>query len=162
MQYMSKRTNIGGQCIMSNSHADEFTLSPSAKVKPIRVLVADNFAPFLQSLMELIQALAGLEAVGAARNGEELLALCEQLQPDVVLMDIEMPLMDGVTATRRIKQQWPQIMVIGLTGYNEMDRYQEMLDAGACKCLSKTTSASELLKHITKVMNSESGPTGME
>ena len=133
--------------LMFNLTLDHVTMT---ETKPIRVLIADDFGPFLDSLRQVINTLAGLEAVGAARDGEEILALCKQLQPDVVLMDINMPVMDGVVATRLIKQRWPHIRIIGLTGYDELDRTQELIDAGACMCLSKTTSASELQKQLIK------------
>jgi DNA-binding NarL/FixJ family response regulator len=122
----------------------------TTETKPVRVLIADDFAPFLDSLTQVINTLAGLESVGAARDGEETLALCKQTQPDVVLIDINMPVMDGVVAARLIKQQWPHIRIIGLTGFDELDRTQDIIDAGACMCLSKTTSASELQKHLIK------------
>jgi DNA-binding NarL/FixJ family response regulator len=119
----------------------------------IRVLVVDDFSSYRQSLTALIAVLGGLRAVGVANDGVHALALCEVLQPEVVLMDIEMPVLDGVECSQIIKSRWPRIQIIGLTGFDESIRIQEMIDAGVYCCLSKTTSSAELLKTILAAAN---------
>ena len=125
-------------------------LTPSGPVQrpDIRVLVVDDFAAYRQSLMTLITVLDGLRAVGVAADGVQALALCEVLQPEVVLMDIEMPMLDGIECSQVIKARWPRIKIIGLTGFEESDRIQEMIDAGVWGCLPKTTSSEELHQAI--------------
>lgn len=114
-----------------------------------RILVVDDFLSYRQSLTALIAVLDGIHAVGVASDGVQALALCEILQPEVVLMDIEMPVLDGVECTRVIKFRWPHIQVIGLFGFDESSRIKEMIDAGAWRCLSKTTLADDLHRFIT-------------
>jgi len=151
---MPNRKILVSEPVLPDSKVDPIMIT---ETKSVRVLIADDFIPFLDSLTQLVGALPGLEAIGAVSNGEELLALCEKTQPDVVLTDIQMPFMDGVTATKIIKQRWPRIVVIGLTGFEERERTQEMINAGASLCLSKSTSASELLKHVSQALNTFAG-----
>jgi len=86
--------------------------------------------------------------VGEAGNGEEAVYLCEKLQPDVVLMDLMMPVMDGVSATAAIKNKWPGINIIALTSFKEKEMVEGALKAGAMSYLLKNVSASELATAI--------------
>src|SRR6476620_863466 len=83
----------------------------------IRVLIVDDHAVVRSGLAAFLQVFDDLELVGEAANGQQALRLCEQVQPDVVLMDQVMPGMDGATATRAIRQQYPHIQVIALTSF---------------------------------------------
>ena len=82
---------------------------------PIRVMIVDDHAMVRTGLATFLEVSDDLELVGQASNGREAVDLCEQFQPDVVLMDLVMPEMDGVTATRIIRERWPQVQVIALT-----------------------------------------------
>jgi NarL family two-component system response regulator LiaR len=93
-------------------------------------------------------AFEDLELVGEASNGQEALRLCEQLEPDVALMDLVMPVMNGVRATQEIRERYPQIQVIALTSFPEEDLVQDALEAGAISYLLKNVSAGELASAI--------------
>ena len=84
---------------------------------PTRVMIVDDHALVRSGLRVFLLAFDDLELVGEAANGEEALRLCKQLQPDVVLMDLVMSGMDGVAATRAIRERWPQIQVVALTSF---------------------------------------------
>jgi len=112
--------------------------------KAIRVLIVDDHTMVRRGLATFLRVQAGLELVGEASNGEEALRVCEQVQPDVVLMDLLMPRMDGMAATRAIRQRWPQVQVIALTSFQERELVQEALQAGAISYLLKNVSALEL------------------
>jgi len=116
--------------------------------EPIRVLLVDDHAIIRSGLGAVLLAHDDLDLAGEASNGEEALRMCEQLQPDVVLMDLMMPGMDGTTATRAIRERWPQIHVIVLTSFKEKDLVEEALKAGAISYLLKNVSAEELVLAI--------------
>jgi NarL family two-component system response regulator LiaR len=113
---------------------------------PIRVMLVDDHAVVRSGLGAFLLAFDDLELVGEAGGGEE--ALCDQVQPDVVLMDLVMPGMDGATATRAIRARCPQIQVIALTSFKEKDLVQGALEAGAIGYLLKNVSADELADAI--------------
>jgi NarL family two-component system response regulator LiaR len=115
---------------------------------PIRVMLVDDHAVVRSGLSAFLMAFEGLELVGEAGSGEEALRLCEQEQPDVVLMDLVMPGMDGVQTTRGIRERWPQVQVIALTSFPEEDLVQGALRAGALSYLLKNVSAEELAAAI--------------
>src|SRR6266516_8003954 len=96
-----------------------------------RVLVVEDDDSFAEALTELLDADARLEVVGRARDGREGVELAEALRPDVVLMDIVLPVMDGVEATREIRRRQPTIPVVGITGSEYEERALEVQDAGA-------------------------------
>jgi len=112
--------------------------------RPIRVLIVDDHAMVRRGLVAFLLAIEGLELVGEARNGVEALHQCEQALPDVVLMDLVMPVMDGAAATREIRKRWPAIQVIALTSFQEKDLIQQALQAGAIGYLLKDVTAQEL------------------
>ena len=111
---------------------------------PIRVLVVDDHAVVRSGLRAVLLAFDDLKMAGEASSGEEALRMCEQLQPDVVLMDLVMPGMDGTAATRAIRERWPQIQVIALTSFKERGLVEEVLKAGAMGYLLKNVSAEEI------------------
>ena len=112
--------------------------------KPIRVLIVDDHAMVRKGLAAFLLAIEGLELVGEARHGAEALRWCEQALPDVVLMDLVMPEMDGATATRAIRARWPTVQVIVLTSFQEQQLVQQALQAGAISYLLKDVTAQEL------------------
>lgn len=114
----------------------------------IRVLIADDHAAVRRALATFLSAFKDLKLVGEAGSGEEALHMCEQSQPDVVLMDLVMPGMNGALATCAIRQRWPEVQVIALTSFQEADLMQEAVQSGAVACLLKNISADELAHAI--------------
>lgn len=113
----------------------------------VRVLIADDRPRSRQGLRALLGTQPGVEVVGEARHGREALHMVRERRPDAVLMDARMPVMDGLTATRLIKQRWPRVRVIILTMYESLRAVA--LDAGVDAFLIKGCSANELLDAIT-------------
>jgi two-component system, NarL family, response regulator LiaR len=111
---------------------------------PIRVLIADDHAMVRSGLAGFLLASDDLDLVGEASNGFEAVRLCAEMRPDVVLMDLMMPGMDGPTAIRAIHQTYPDIQVIALTSFPEQDLVQRALGAGAISYLLKNVGADEL------------------
>ncbi len=114
----------------------------------IRVIIADDHVMVRSGLRLFLLAFEDLKLVGEAMNGEEAVRLCAREKPDVVLMDMVMPVMDGAGATQQICSQFPHTRVIGLTTFYETEMIQKMLDAGAIGFLLKSISATELAKAI--------------
>jgi len=115
---------------------------------PIRVLLVDDHAVVRSGLSAFLLAFDDLELAGEAGSGEEAVRLCKQERPDVVLMDLVMPGMDGAAATHAIRQECPQIQVIALTSFKEEELVQGALEAGAIGYLLKNVSADELARAI--------------
>ena len=117
----------------------------------IRVLIADDHIIVRSGLRLLLEAEADIDVVGEALEGGEALNLVEKHLPDVVLMDIAMPGMDGLEATRRIKASWPQIQVLVLTMHRSDEYFFEMLKAGASGYILKGAETSDLI-HAVRVV----------
>lgn len=116
--------------------------------KPIRVIIVDDHAVVRSGLSAFLMVYDDLDFVGEAASGEEAIRLCKNLCPDVVLMDLVMPGMDGATATQTIRENCPNIQVIALTSFKEDDLVQRTLKAGAIGYLLKNVSANELVSAI--------------
>jgi NarL family two-component system response regulator LiaR len=116
--------------------------------QPIRVMLADDHAMVRHGLATFLKVFDDLELVGEAENGAAAVELCAQVSPDVILMDMVMPEMDGATATRVIRQQSPQVQVIALTSFKEGDLIKNALEAGAIGYLLKDVSVDELARAI--------------
>ncbi|HEX6491655.1 MAG TPA: response regulator transcription factor [Gaiellaceae bacterium] len=116
--------------------------------RPIRVLIADDHRLFAEALEAILAGESGIEVVGRARNGAEALELALRLEPDVVLMDISMPVMDGVEATRRLTEARPAASVLMLTGSNAALDIDRARDAGAVGYVTKDRIASQLVEAI--------------
>ena len=123
----------------------------SEEVGTIRVAVVDDQRLFTRGLSGLVGMLAGVEVVGVAYDGEEAIALCRREEPDVVLMDISMPKMDGISATREIRTLLPQSAVIILTAHEEDERVFEGIKAGAQGYLLKDAELEDLSRAIRTV-----------
>jgi NarL family two-component system response regulator LiaR len=115
---------------------------------PIRVLLVDDHAVVRSGLGAFLLAYDDLELVGEAGSGEEAVRICNRSRPDVVLMDLVMPGMDGAQATRAIRERCPTIQVIALTSFKEQDLVEGALEAGAIGYLLKNVSAHELARAI--------------
>ena len=118
------------------------------ETRPIRVLIVDDHSMVRTGLATFIRVQPDLQLVGEARDGQAALRLCDQLEPDVILMDLVMPRMDGVAATRAIRERWPQVQVIALTSFQEKELVQDALQAGAISYLLKDVSTDELADAI--------------
>ena len=101
------------------------------KSDPTRVLIVDDHAPFREGLRALLTSVAGMEVVGEAVNGQEAIQKVTKLQPDVILMDIKMPVTNGIEATRHIYQTSPHIGVIVLTMFEDDDSVFAAVRSGA-------------------------------
>lgn len=116
--------------------------------KPIRVMVVDEHGMVRKGIIAFLKNSPDLQIIGEAQDGREAVELCEQLEPDVILMDLQMPEMDGITATRIIHQQYPHIQVIALTSFPDRDKVQDALSAGAISYLLKNVSGDDLAEAI--------------
>ena len=114
----------------------------------MRVLLVDDHAIVRQGLMRLLAAEPDLEVVGEAADGKLAVEMTKELWPDVVLMDISMPVMNGIEATRAIRTQCPSVQVIGLSMFTAAEQAQTLLDAGAVAYASKTDPPQHLLAAI--------------
>jgi NarL family two-component system response regulator LiaR len=117
---------------------------------PIRIMLVDDHSLVRRGLSTVLSVCDDFKMVGEASDGEEAVCLCEQLQPNVVLMDLLMPKMDGVTATRIIKEHWPHINIIALTSFKEKEYVEGALKSGASGYLLKNVSAEELINAIRR------------
>jgi NarL family two-component system response regulator LiaR len=115
---------------------------------PIRVMLVDDHEMVRSGLAFFLSAFDDLELVGQAASGEEALRMCAEVRPDVILMDLIMPEMDGVTAIRRIRAQDPNVQVIALTSFAEHDLVRQALSAGAIGYMLKNTTIDELASAI--------------
>jgi len=115
---------------------------------PIKVIIVDDHAVVRSGLSAFLMVYDDLESVGEASSGEAAIRLCQNNCPDVVLMDLVMPGMDGATATHAIREKCPEIQVIALTSFKEQELVQGALKAGAIGYLLKNVSADELVGAI--------------
>ena len=122
----------------------------------IRVLVTDDHAMVRDGICALLALTGDIEAIGIAANGREALDMVRELMPDVVLMDIAMPIMDGLEATRRIHKEFPKVKILALTQYDERAYVFPAIEAGASGFISKTAASSELVAGIRSVHRGDS------
>ena len=115
---------------------------------PIKVMIVDDHAIVREGLTMLLGEEADIEVVGEARNGVEALARIGSLQPDVILMDLAMPEMDGIAATAAIRQEYPHCQVLILTSFAEDQRVPDAIQAGAVGYLLKDILKADLLRAI--------------
>ncbi|MBI4934388.1 MAG: response regulator transcription factor [Actinobacteria bacterium] len=119
--------------------------------QPIRVLVVDDHVIVRNGLEQLLGATDDYELVGLAGNGREAIDLVEQLQPDVVLMDLSMPVMEGVEATAVISERWPDTKIVVLTSFSDHQRVLSALEAGADGYVLKHADPDQILAAIGAV-----------
>jgi two-component system, NarL family, nitrate/nitrite response regulator NarL len=127
----------------------------SQSTEPIRILLADDTALFRTAIAELVDGQDGLSVVGEAENGLEAVEKARALKPDVVVMDVEMPVMDGVQATRLIREQMPGVKVVMLTVSEADDHLFDAIRFGAQGYLLKNLRPAELYDLIRAVMRNE-------
>jgi len=112
---------------------------------PHRILVAEDDEAFLDGLEAVLQADGAFVVVGRAHNGQEAIDLAEELQPDLVVMDIEMPVLDGVEATRILRERMPDLPVLAISGHDYEERVLDIRSAGAADYVRKARLEDELL-----------------
>jgi DNA-binding NarL/FixJ family response regulator len=120
-----------------------------------RVLIADDHAVVRAGLSQLLATFPAVELVAVAADGQEAVALAAEHHPDVVLMDLEMPVLDGIEATRRIRAAQPEVAVVVLTSFSDRDRILRALDAGAAGYLLKDAEPGELARAIDAAARGE-------
>lgn len=125
-------------------------------MQKIRVLVVDDHTIVRDGICALLALAGDIEVIGEAANGREALEMVKQLTPDVVLMDIAMPLLGGLEATRRIRKELPGTKVLVLTQYDDKEYVFPVIEAGAYGFISKTAASSELTSAIRYVYRGES------
>lgn len=125
-------------------------------MKKIKVLIVDDHTLVRDGIRTLLGLVADIEVVGEAKNGKDALEKIEQLAPDVVLMDLAMPIMGGLEATRRIRKRHPETKVLALTQYDDSDYVVPVIEAGARGFVTKMAAFSELASAIQAVYRGES------
>ena len=125
-------------------------------MQKIRVLVVDDHTIVRDGICALLALTGDMEVVGEAANGSEALNKVRELEPDVVLMDISMPIMDGLEATRRIRRDFPRTKVLVLTQYDDKEYVFPIVEAGAAGFISKTAASSELVSGIRSIYQGDS------
>jgi DNA-binding NarL/FixJ family response regulator len=131
-------------------------IEPGTRTVPARILIADDHDLVRDGLKYMLSYEEDLEAVGEASNGREAVELCRRLKPDLVLMDIRMPQMDGMEATRAIKAQQPEISVLIITTHENPDYLLEAIKAGAAGYVLKDASNQRLVSGMRRVLEGES------
>jgi DNA-binding NarL/FixJ family response regulator len=121
----------------------------------IRVAIADDHHVVRAGLTQLLESADDLEFAGAARDGEEILELVAAERPDVVLMDLSMPRLDGIAATRRLGAAAPEVRIVVLTSFSDRERILDAIDAGAAGYLLKDAEPAEILSGIRAAARGE-------
>jgi DNA-binding NarL/FixJ family response regulator len=121
------------------------------------VVVADDDAAFAEALVLLVNGQPGLTVAGAAKNGLEAIELVESLEPEAVVIDLHMPLLDGVTAIARLRRDHPSLCLIALTGDTDPELHDAVREAGADAVLLKATFLQSLLDRLADVRKEQSG-----
>jgi two-component system response regulator NreC len=125
-------------------------------MKKISVLIVDDHTLVRDGIRSLLELVPDIEVVGEASNGKEALDEVKELMPDVVLMDLAMPIMNGLEATRRIRREFPDIRVLALTQYDDSEYVIPVIEAGASGFVTKMAAFSELATAIQAVHNGKS------
>lgn len=134
------------------NHSTETTSAGMTTMKRLRILLADDHAIVREGLKMLIGVQPDMEVVGEAGDGDEAWRIAKELLPDIVIMDVSMPMMNGAQATERLKVSCPNVKVIALSAYADETHVRQLLSAGAVGYVLKRTIAEELTKAIRTVM----------
>ena len=114
----------------------------------LRIIIVDDDERIRDALTLFFETRDEFALVGQAAHGVEAIQLCERLQPDIVLMDLKMPVMDGMTATRKIHERFPHISIIVLTNSSDGDHIKAALQAGASGCVLKSANVDQLVRKL--------------
>jgi DNA-binding NarL/FixJ family response regulator len=128
----------------------------TARTQTARLLIADDHALVREGLRTMLSGEVGIEVVAEAHNGEQALQACRELEPDLVLMDVRMPVMDGLEATKRIKEEMPKTSVMMVTMHENPDYLFEAVKAGAAGYVLKDASGERLLNAVRRTLEGES------
>lgn len=123
---------------------------------PKRLLIADDHALVREGMRAMLASEQNLEVVGEAENGREALELCRELRPDLILMDVRMPEMDGLAATRKIKGEYPETRILILTTHESPEYLMDAIRAGAAGYVLKDSTKQRLLDAVRRVISGES------
>lgn len=118
---------------------------------PIRLVIADDHEIYRDGLKIMLRKQSDIEVIGEASNGKELVELTRKLEPDIILTDIVMPVMDGIDATRRLSQMYPAINIIALSMFDQDNLIIDMLEAGAKGYLLKNADKGEIIEAIKSI-----------
>ena len=121
----------------------------------VKVIIVDDYIIFRKGLRAILNEIDELKVIGEASNGHELFDLMKKQTADVIFMDIRMPVMDGIEATRRVLEKYPGVKVIALTMHEEIGYFNQMVEAGADGFLLKKTNRDELQKAVEMVVSGE-------
>jgi two-component system nitrate/nitrite response regulator NarL len=119
---------------------------------PLRILVAEDDESFLEAISLLLEQDGRFVVAGRARNGREAVALAEEVAPDAVVLDIEMPVLDGVEATRRLREAAPDLPIVAVSGHDYEERVLEIRQAGADDYVRKARLAEELPRALAALL----------
>jgi two-component system, NarL family, response regulator LiaR len=135
---------------------DRGTLANGRGAPPARLMVADDHDLVREGLCTLLGGEADLEVVGEARDGQEAIELCRELRPDLVLMDVRMPNFDGLEATRKIKEEMPEVSVVMVTMHENPDYLLEAVRAGAAGYVLKDAAGERLIEAVRRTLCGDS------
>jgi two-component system, NarL family, nitrate/nitrite response regulator NarL len=121
-----------------------------------RVVIADDHQMFVDGLKSMLEEIEGIEVVGQASNGREAVDICSREDTDVVIMDISMPVMDGIEATKAILKMNPSIKVLGLSMFNDRNFIADILKSGASGYILKNTGKEELIAALSSLRSNDS------
>ncbi len=127
-----------------------------ASPTPAQVLIADDHSLVREGMRAMLAREPGLEVVGEAENGLQALEMCRELRPDLVLMDVRMPKLDGMAATQTIKEEYPSISVLIVTTHQSPEYLMDAIRAGAAGYVLKDSTKQELLDAVRRVLDGES------
>jgi DNA-binding NarL/FixJ family response regulator len=134
----------------------EETPDMQGEISPVRIIIADDHVLVREGIQAMLESEPDLEVIGEAADGREALELCRELCPDLVLMDVRMPVMDGLEATREIKRECPEASVLMVTTYESSDYLFEAIKAGAAGYVLKNVSKPQLSDALRRVLSGES------
>jgi DNA-binding NarL/FixJ family response regulator len=121
----------------------------------IKVLIADDHHVVRRGLVFFLRTQKDIEVIGEAKNGQEAVEMTKTLQPDLVLMDLDMPIMDGIEATKQIKSVMPNMKIMILTSFSDQDHVIPAIEAGAAGYQLKDIEPDELVRSIKKILSGE-------
>lgn len=123
--------------------------------KPFRILIAEDDSAALEAIAVLLEQDGRFGVAGRARNGLEALKLAKRMKPDAVVMDIEMPVMDGVEATRQLRERDPELPIVAISGHDYEERVLEIRTAGAMDYIRKARLETELPRVLAALLGAE-------